>query len=66
LFREFRKKADPVLTFEDRELVELFDSLTRTAERPVPLGFWDGNEAVMAGVVDVVRSLRRALIVAAG
>ena len=65
LFREYRRKGDPVLAFEDRELVELLASLTRTAERPVPLGFWDGNEAVMAAVVDVVRGLRRALVAAA-
>lgn len=64
LFREHNRRGDPALTFEDRELVELFESLTRTAERPVPLGFWDGNEEVMATVVDVVRGLRRSLIVA--
>lgn len=63
LFREYNKRGDPALTFEDRELVELFESLTRTAERPVPLGFWDGNEEVMAAVVDVVRGLRRSLII---
>jgi hypothetical protein len=66
LFREYNRRGDPALTFEDRELVALFESLTRTAERPVPLGFWDGNEGVMAAVVDVVRALRRALIIARG
>jgi len=66
LFREYNKRGDPPLTFEDRELVEIFASLTRTPERRVPLGFWDGNEGVVAAVVEVVRGLRRALVVAAG
>lgn len=51
------------LNFEDRCLVDLFASLTRTPERPVPVGFWQSNAEVMAAVVDTVRALRRALIV---
>ena len=65
LFREYKSRGDPALTFEDRGLVELFEALTRTSERPVPVGFWDGNQLVMGAVVEVVRALRRALIVVA-
>ncbi len=63
LFREYAKRGDSALTFEDRGLVDLFASLTRTPERPVPVGFWQGNAEVMSAVVDTVRALRRALIV---
>ena len=65
LFREYAKRGDSALTFEDRGLVDLFASLTRTPERPVPVGFWQGNAEVMAAVVDTVGALRRALIIAA-
>lgn len=65
LFREYAKRNDSALSFEDHGLVELFAALTRTPERPVPVGFWQGNEEVMAAVVDTVRALRRALIVVA-
>lgn len=63
LFREYAKRGDSALNFEDRSLVELFAALTRTPERPVPVGFWHGNEEVMTAVVDTVRALRRTLIV---
>ena len=65
LFREYAKRGDSALTFEDHGIVDLFASLTRTPERPVPVGFWQGNAEVMAAVVDTVRALRRALIVVA-
>jgi len=65
LFREHAKRTDPALDFEDRRLVELLAALTRTPERAVPVGFWQGNEAVMTAVVDVVRALRQALVVVA-
>ncbi|MGH6876370.1 MAG: hypothetical protein ACREHV_03215, partial [Rhizomicrobium sp.] len=65
LFREYVKRGDSALQFEDRELVELLATLTRTPERPVPVGFWRGNRQVMAAVVDAVRALRRALIAVA-
>ncbi|MHB1802573.1 MAG: hypothetical protein ACYCU5_13115 [Actinomycetes bacterium] len=63
LFREYAKRRDSALNFEDRGLVDLFASLTRTPERPVPVGFWQGNAEVIAAVVDTVRALRRALVV---
>lgn len=62
LFRDYNKRKEPALTFEDRRLVELFQGLTRTSERPVPLGFWDGNQLVMEAVVAVVRALHRSLV----
>jgi hypothetical protein len=65
LFREYVKRNDPALSFEDRGLVDPFASLTRTPERPVPVGFWRGNEEVMTAVVDTVRAVRQALIVVA-
>lgn len=52
-------------TLEDRNPVELFQSLARTSKRPVPLGFWDGNLEVMNVVVEAVGALRRALVVVA-
>jgi hypothetical protein len=39
LFREYKSRNDPALNFEDRGLVEFFEALTRTSERPVPVGF---------------------------
>jgi hypothetical protein len=66
LFREYKSRSDPALVYRDRQLVELFESLTRTARQPVPLGFWDGNRHVMACVVEVARALREALITLAG
>ncbi len=65
LFREYAKRNDPALNFEDRGLVDLLAALTRTPERPVPVGFWHGNEEVMSAVVDIVRGLLRALILVA-
>ncbi|MHB8288803.1 MAG: hypothetical protein ACYDEY_06125 [Acidimicrobiales bacterium] len=65
LFREYAKRGDSALNFEDRGLVDLLASLTRTPERPVPVGFWQGNKDVMTSVVDTVRALRQALIVIA-
>jgi hypothetical protein len=53
------------LTFDDRAIVELFEDLTRTPERPVPLGFWDKNVEVMRGVAEVVEALRKALVLLA-
>ncbi len=65
LFREYAKRNDPALSFEDRGLVELFAALTRTPERPVPVGFWQGNAEVMTAVVEAVRALRRSMIIVA-
>ena len=68
LFREYKSRNDPALTFEDRGLVELFEALTRTSERPVPVGFWDGNLHVIGAVTEVVcgvapRAHRRGAVV---
>jgi hypothetical protein len=65
LFRDYNRRNNPALTFEDRELVELFQGLTRTSQRPVPLGFWEKNVLVMTSVTEVVRALREALILVA-
>ena len=65
LFREYNRRNDPILNFEDRTLIELFEALTRTPERPVPLGFWDKNQQVMGAVAEVVEALRKALVLVA-
>ncbi|MGO9963703.1 MAG: hypothetical protein ACLPUG_09790 [Acidimicrobiales bacterium] len=65
LFRDYNSSG-PALTFEDRELVELFQGLTRASQRPVPLGFWEKNVSVMTSVTGVARALREALILVAG
>jgi len=65
LFRDYNRTSSPALTYEDRELVELFQGLTRTSQRPVPLGFWEKNEVVMTSVTAVVSALREALILVA-
>jgi hypothetical protein len=65
LFREYSRKHGPALDFEDRQVVELLEGLTRVAERPVPMGFWDQNSSVMEGVAEVARSLRAGLVLAA-
>ena len=61
LFREY-KRAGPALDFKDRQLVELLQGFTRAAERPVPLGFWEQDLAVMKAVEQVAAALRNALV----
>jgi hypothetical protein len=65
LFRQYTNHSDPALTFEDRKLVDLFETLTRTAEHTVPLGFWECNIGVMDGIVNLIEALRKALIIVA-
>jgi hypothetical protein len=65
LFREYAKRSRGGLDFKDRELVELLSGFTRAAERPVPLGFWEGNLQVMEAVLEVARSMHRALVLSA-
>lgn len=65
LFREYSARKESALTYQDRGLVELFGGFSRTAQRPVPVGFWEGNQRVMDAVVEVVESLRRALVIVA-
>jgi hypothetical protein len=64
LFREY-KRAGSVLEFKDRQLVELLQGFTRSAERPVPLGFWEQDLAVMKSVEQVACALHRALVLVA-
>jgi hypothetical protein len=63
LFRQYASKA-PALDYEDRKLVELLEGFTRSTERPVPLGFWETNLAVMNAVAEVARALRDGLLAA--
>ncbi len=65
LFREYSRRHGPALDFEDRQVVELLEGLTRVAERPVPIGFWDKNASVMEAVAEVARALLNALVLAA-
>ena len=65
LFREYSRRHGPALDFEDRQVVELLEGLTRVAERPMPLGFWDRNSIVMEGVAEVARALLAGLLLAA-
>lgn len=65
LFREYAARARTGLEYRDRELVELYSGFTRTAERPVPLDFWEGNLQVMDAVLEVANSLHRALVLIA-
>ena len=64
LFREY-KRSGPALEYKDRELVDLLQTFTRAAERPVPLGFWEKDLAVMKAVEDVACALHQALILSA-
>jgi hypothetical protein len=43
----------------------LLESFTRAAERPVPLGFWEQDLAVMKAVEDVASALHQALVLVA-
>jgi hypothetical protein len=65
LFREYSRKHGPALDFEDRQVVELLEGLTRVAERPMPMGFWDKNSSVMEGVAEVARALLAGLLLVA-
>jgi hypothetical protein len=62
LFREYSKRHDPALDYSDRKVVELLEGLTRVAERPVPIGFWDSNVKVMEAVCAVAKSVQSALM----
>jgi hypothetical protein len=62
LFRDYARKSEAALHFEDRSLVELLQSFTRTPERQLPIGFWDHNLEVMNAVLDVAAGLRTALV----
>ena len=64
LFREY-KRSGSALEFKDRQLVELLQGFTRAAERPVPLGFWEQDLAVMKAVEQVATALHRALVLVA-
>ena len=64
LFREY-KRAGSALEFKDRQLVELLQGFTRAAERPVPLGFWEQDLAVMKAVEQIASALHRALVLVA-
>lgn len=64
LFREY-KRGGPALEFKDRQLVELLQGFTRATERPVPLGFWEQDLAVMQAVEEVASALRQALVLVA-
>jgi hypothetical protein len=61
LFREY-KRTGSALEFKDRQLVELLQGFTRAAERPVPLGFWEQDLAVMKAVEQLASALHRALL----
>ena len=64
LFREY-KRAGSALEFKDRQLVELLQGFTRAAERPIPLGFWEQDLAVMKAVEQVAAALHQALVLVA-
>jgi len=64
LFREY-KRGGAALEFRDRELVELLQGFTRAAERPVPLGFWEKDLAVMKAVEDMACAMHQALVLVA-
>ena len=61
LFRDYGRRSEPALDFEDRKLVELLEGFTRVQVRPVPLGFWDANLAVMKAVHHLAERLQAAL-----
>ncbi len=62
LFREYSRRREPALEYEDRELVDLLEEFTRAQERPVPKGFWEKNYEVMRAVADVGRGMQEALV----
>lgn len=62
LFRDFARRREPALDFEDRELVELLEEFTRAPERPLPSGFWEKNLAVMQAVRELGKAVRAAII----
>ena len=61
LFRGYSNTKSSSLTFEDKAIVDLLESLTRTPEKSVPIGFWEANLGVMHNTVKVARTLRDAL-----
>jgi hypothetical protein len=62
LFREYGRRNEPALEYEDRRLVHLLESFTRVSERQVPRGFWDQNREVMDAVLAAARSLQLSLV----
>lgn len=61
IFRGYVNQISPSLTFDDKAIVDLLESLTRTPEKSVPIGFWEANLGVMKKTVLVAKSLREAL-----
>ena len=60
IFSEYTSKGNK-LTYQDKELVDLFLEFTRARQRPVPSEFWRKNVDVMDKVIDLFDATNSAL-----
>jgi hypothetical protein len=53
IFSEHQRKSQNILSFQDKELVDLLFEFTRARERQVPLSFWERNLDVMDASINL-------------
>jgi hypothetical protein len=56
IFGEHSRRSDNVLTYQDRELVEVLLEFTRAKESYLPLRFWQQNSLVMDDIIALFAS----------
>jgi hypothetical protein len=62
LFRDYARRREPALHFEDSALIGLLEGFTRAPERQVPVEFWQENLGVIRAVAAVARAMQVALV----
>lgn len=60
IFSEYTSKGNK-LTYQDKDLVDLFLEFTRARQRPVPSEFWKKNVDVMDKIIDLFDATNKAL-----
>lgn len=60
IFSEYTSKGNK-LTYQDKDLVDLFLEFTRARQRPVPSDFWEKNVDVMDKVIDLFDATNKVL-----
>jgi len=60
IFSEYASKGNK-LTYQDKDLVDLFLEFTRARQRPVPSDFWKRNVDVMDRIIDLFDATNKVL-----
>lgn len=61
LFPEYKNRAKPALQYQDKELVEAINELTRVSETVVNVDFWKSNLEVIKSFETLLKSTNEAL-----